>query len=88
MLVGHFQQHARAFHVGGIDILGGVEGQGGGGMNNLVYAFHRFFDIALNADVALDGVDLVLHVGVVELDQIERDTFVPALGEIADEIDT
>ncbi len=38
-------------------------------------------------DVADDGVDAVLAVGIVELEQIERAHAVPALEQVADQVD-
>jgi hypothetical protein len=63
---GRVEHVTRPLDVRGVDVLGGVEGEGGGGVDDVVSALHRLIHEGLVADVALDHLDAVL-LGVVEL---------------------
>ena len=59
----------------------------GGAVHNLVYAFHGAHNVLLDAYIASDVGDLVLHVGVVEVGDIEVDDLMPPLVQVAYQVD-
>ncbi len=79
VLQGRVEQGAGTLDIGSVDILGRVEGQCGGGMYHNVYACHRLIHRFAVADITLDDADLVEHIGVVVVGNVEGDEAVATL---------
>ena len=69
-LLGGLQEEAGSGDLGGDDLIGLIERQGGGGVDNLFDTAHGGGDDGFVADVAFNKFDLV-GLGVVEVDTIE-----------------
>src|SRR5687767_13336458 len=85
--VGHLEYHACTFYVGGVDVFGCIQRQGGCRMHHDVYTLHRSLDILFITDVTLDDGDLLLHIRVIEVGYVQGHDIIAPIVEVSNKVD-
>ena len=78
--------HARADHVGRVDLLRRVQGQRGRCVHDKVMPLHRLVDDRRVTDIPAHLAD-ARPLGVVEVQEVERRDFITALEQVPYQID-
>ncbi len=81
------EEDACADDIGGVDVFGRIEGEGGSGVDDDVRASHTLANYFTVADIALGEGDLI-PLGVGEIDKVNAgDVFIAVGAQVAHKVD-
>src|SRR4051794_13507056 len=82
------EDRSRAFDVGRVDLLFGIERKGGGRVDDVVGAVHRESDGSLIPNITFEDIHLIADIVVGIVSEVERGNREAPVQQIASQIDS